>query len=40
LLCNDVADPPLMFGAEGAIDIGATGLADRPGLGLRVVAEN
>jgi L-alanine-DL-glutamate epimerase-like enolase superfamily enzyme len=38
LLCNDVADPPLMFGTEGAIDIAATGLADRPGLGLRVAA--
>jgi L-alanine-DL-glutamate epimerase-like enolase superfamily enzyme len=36
LLCNDVADPPLMFGAGGAIDIAATGLADRPGLGLNV----
>jgi L-alanine-DL-glutamate epimerase-like enolase superfamily enzyme len=36
LLCNDVADPPLMFGVEGAIDIAAAGLAERPGLGLNV----
>ncbi len=34
LLSHDVVEPPLMFGAGGVLDIDATGLANRPGLGL------
>jgi L-Ala-D/L-Glu epimerase len=36
LLSHDVADPPLMFGAHGLIDVAATGLPGRAGLGLNV----
>ena len=37
LLTRDVAEPPLMFGAGGLIDIADIGLAGRPGLGLNIV---
>ena len=36
LLTRDVADPPLMFGAGGVIDVAQLGLAQRPGLGLNI----
>jgi len=36
LLTYDVVDPPLMFGAGGAIDATAAGLAGRPGFGLNI----
>jgi hypothetical protein len=36
LLEADVAQPPLMFGAGGVIDIGAFGISEKPGLGLDV----
>jgi L-alanine-DL-glutamate epimerase-like enolase superfamily enzyme len=36
LLTRDVANPPLMFGAGGAIDAVATGLAGRAGFGLNI----
>ena len=37
LLTRDVAEPPLMFGAGGVIDIAQTYLAGRPGLGLNIL---
>jgi L-alanine-DL-glutamate epimerase-like enolase superfamily enzyme len=37
LLSRDIADPPLMFGAGGIIDVEAVGLAGRAGLGLSIV---
>src|SRR4029077_12520768 len=36
LLSRDVADPPLMFGAEGIIDVAATKLAGSVGFGLKI----
>jgi L-Ala-D/L-Glu epimerase len=36
LLTRDVANPPLMFGPGGVIDIAQVGLALRPGLGLNI----
>jgi len=36
LLEADVARPPLMFGRGGVLDIGAFGIAEKPGLGLDV----
>jgi L-Ala-D/L-Glu epimerase len=36
LLEADVAQPPLMFGSGGVIDIGASGIPEKPGLGLEV----
>ncbi|HLQ12930.1 MAG TPA: enolase C-terminal domain-like protein [Steroidobacteraceae bacterium] len=36
LLTRDVADPPLMFGVGGVIDVAEAGLAIRPGLGLKI----
>jgi L-alanine-DL-glutamate epimerase-like enolase superfamily enzyme len=36
LLVRDVAEPPLMFGAGGVIDLTQSDLASRPGLGLNV----
>jgi L-alanine-DL-glutamate epimerase-like enolase superfamily enzyme len=36
LLETDVAQPPLMFGSGGVIDIGAFGISEKPGLGLEV----
>jgi len=36
LLETDVAQPPLMFGSAGVIDIGAFGVSEKPGLGLDV----
>jgi L-alanine-DL-glutamate epimerase-like enolase superfamily enzyme len=37
LLTRDVAEPPLMFGAGGVIDIAQAHLAGRPGLGLNIL---
>lgn len=39
LLTRDVADPPLMFGAGGVINVAQVGLANRPGLGLNITSE-
>jgi len=36
LLESDPCEPELRFGAKGGLDIGALGLPDRPGFGLRV----
>jgi L-alanine-DL-glutamate epimerase-like enolase superfamily enzyme len=36
LLTRDVANPPLMFGPGGVIDIAQVGLALQPGLGLNI----
>jgi L-Ala-D/L-Glu epimerase len=36
LIVRDVAEPPLMFGAGGVIDLSESDLASRPGLGLYV----
>ncbi len=38
LIVHDVAEPPLMFGAGGVIDLSESDLASRPGLGLRTAA--
>jgi len=39
LLVHDVAEPPLMFGAGGVIDLTQSDLASRPGLGLNVTGK-
>lgn len=36
LLASDVAEPPLMFGRGGGIDVAESNLAARPGLGLNI----
>jgi L-alanine-DL-glutamate epimerase-like enolase superfamily enzyme len=36
LLAHDVADPPIMFGPGGVLDVDTLGLAPAPGLGLAV----
>jgi L-Ala-D/L-Glu epimerase len=38
LLNSDVVEAPLMFGASGLLDIDASGIAGKPGLGLDIVA--
>jgi L-Ala-D/L-Glu epimerase / N-acetyl-D-glutamate racemase len=39
LLSIDVAQPPLMFGLGGVIDVDSLGLSSSPGLGLEIAAE-
>ena len=39
LLAHDMADPPLMFGPGGIIDVAGVGLAAAPGLGLKISGE-
>lgn len=39
LLAHDVADPPLMFGRGGVLEIAGSGLVGNPGLGLKISAE-
>ncbi len=39
LIVRDVAEPPLMFGVGGVIDLSESDLASGPGLGLHVTGD-